>query len=392
MCGIFGMMGLGVNQWDVDFLRDLGIVSQLRGRDGAGIYQIKSMRNYNQWDAEDFYKTEDNFSCLLEDVDHMRGAKRILSSQYPDVWMGHVRAATRGVISDDNSHPFKFSKIVGAHNGTLKDYKYIHAKKTDSELMFADMNEKGIDSVLESLDRDSAFTVTIYDKEEKCMYFARNELRTLAMAFNTERAVLYWASELDMLKYVLDRANFEYKSFTINPNVLIKVRVEDIRNQTIDTDPLRCLTFVKKLDRPVPTQIEKAQQARKAYEDKKRAEQEAANDKAAQEAAQQTEAIKTIHPELDDEIPFDVTDNVIHLPPPPKQTEQPAGSRRTREGIFRQKSFYAKCKCGCVTMNMIQSSKAARGLHPHVRYDFQEDQYYCESLGCDPKVSLKENA
>jgi len=53
----------------------------------------------------------------------------------------HVRRATNGVISYDNTHPFQFRNYVFCHNGTLRgkiDYdQWFHVDgKTDSEKLF----------------------------------------------------------------------------------------------------------------------------------------------------------------------------------------------------------------------------------------------------------------
>lgn len=138
------------------------------------------------------------------------GNKRIFNTLNDDIFMCHVRAATKGAINNQNAHPFDVKSIVGAHNGTLRDKKYEHKTKTDSELFFEDVETRGLKEVIESLHPDSAYAVTIYNKNNGTITFAKNDQRPLHFTYNTTRKVMYWASEKMMLEFILKRVEINY--------------------------------------------------------------------------------------------------------------------------------------------------------------------------------------
>ena len=379
MCGLLGCMGPGISTRDLDIMKELFIVSQLRGTDSTGVFQIKSTKtnyyahgNYSAWDHETLYKSADNASTYLEDVeDDTRLRHTLLNTTMVDVIMGHVRAATRGAVNNLNAHPFRMTNIVGAHNGTLRDTKYMKIGKTDSELMFADMDERGIIPVLEELDRDSAFAVSIYDYRDRTMYFSRNDLRTLGFAFLEERGVLYWASELSMLEYILKRKGVAYKAFTLRPDTVVSVKASDLNITTIRDNPMKTMTLVAKLNRELPTQI--------ALMRERMAAAKAAEENKAKEEVKEVKDEKKEDTKAKEEKKSNVT-------PFPKKSKVEAKKLRT-------KNFMASCECGCFKMNLVQQSRIARGLNDQIRYDEEADKFYCKQEGCDPlNIEVKEKA
>src|SRR5690606_27011097 len=95
---------------------------------------------------------------------------------------------------------------VGMHNGTLRecDFKSENGK-TDSEAMFAAMDVEGVVPILSRLHKESAYAIVVYDKLKKEFYIARNEHRSLFVTWNSNRRVLYYASEYGQLDWVLNR-------------------------------------------------------------------------------------------------------------------------------------------------------------------------------------------
>lgn len=198
MCGLVGMMGTGINVDDLKFIKDLAYVNGLRGRDGSGIMQGVG----NKW-KQDYKvcKTWHEISYLLWFNEWSSKGDRTFLNNYKDNFFAvHSRWATVGANSDSNSHPFEFSNLVGMHNGTLEDAKYWSQNQTDSELMFEEMNQRGIIPVLKDLDKKSAYAIVVFDRNTGELVFARNEKRPLWFAYNKERAVAYWASEYEMLE------------------------------------------------------------------------------------------------------------------------------------------------------------------------------------------------
>lgn len=211
MCGLFGMMGPGISQKDVRFIRDLAYTSGLRGTDGTGVLQGVT---YKKAKSGFFYTVEKLPSEVSFFLWHHARAKEgdrdILDSVTDTFMAGHVRASTRGANTLENTHPFELDELIGMHNGTLMDKKYEHKTKTDSELLFRDIEEKGPMKVLSLLDKRSAYAIITFNKMTGEFMFARNEHRPLSCTWNEKRKVFYWASESGMLRFCADRQDIEY--------------------------------------------------------------------------------------------------------------------------------------------------------------------------------------
>lgn len=364
MCGHFGVAGFGINTLDLKIFRDLGIVSQLRGTDGAGVFQTRSMA-HKTWDQSEFDKTGGNFIDLMYDADISKKS-RLMQSMSVDVMMGHVRAATKGVINDANAHPFDFSNIVGAHNGTLRDKAYDHPTKTDSELLFRDINTRGMEVVLSELDRDSAFALVVYSHVDKHLYFVRNELRPLSFAFLKDRGVMYWASELKMLKYILRRHNEDAHYYTLSPSMIIRVKPSDITKTEIEKGPLGLLKVYSKLDRPFPTMIQKQM------------DEEARRKKEEEDKKAKAELDSTSIPVVAQQSP---ENNIIPFGKPEVKEPKKGQLVRSSQGEFLQGKVSKTCSCGGKNLSLLDQSLAKRGKHLRYTHNHVTDVFHCEDCG-----------
>ena len=197
------MMGQGILSPDHDIYEDLMRVSTLRGQDGTGHFQGHLGKYINStyfiekqpWEVNEFFNW----------VHSSKGNKLILKSLQDNIFIGHTRAATKGSLSQANCHPFRAKRLIGVHNGTLNDLKYQKKDIVDSLLLYEDIAERGLKTVLEELEPSSAYALNFVDLDEKKVYFVRNEKRPLHFAMNKSRAVAYWASEEAMLEYILKR-------------------------------------------------------------------------------------------------------------------------------------------------------------------------------------------
>lgn len=369
MCGLLGVAGPGLINYDLKILKDLGTVSMLRGTDGAGVYQVRS-RSSKHYNLEEGFRTWGNWQDLIDEVERKK-SNRILNNVGVDVIMCHVRAATKGVISENNSHPFAFPNLVGAHNGTLKDKKYNeHPTKTDSEIMFRDINERGMETVLTELDKDSAFAVSVFDRQHQVLRFARNELRPLAFAFLEARGVMYWASEKEMLRYVLTRANEDATYFNLRPNKLVSIDPNLITKKNIEEGPLnKIIKADAVLIRPLPTTYQKIKDAEDARKAK-----EAAAEAAKMESVNSTttEAPKITTQQMSNVVPF--------VPNKEDKETKKAGS----QAQFSTESLYKKCSCGSKTLNLLDQSLAKRGKHKRLMFNPEANTFSCE--GCATNV------
>tara|TARA_Y100000780_G_scaffold226018_1_gene239282 strand:+ start:73 stop:1233 length:1161 start_codon:yes stop_codon:yes gene_type:complete len=225
MCGLFGVAGPGILGKHLRAFRELGMVSQLRGVDASGVFQIATKAFNDKKRIGRMAKTAVDFTAFSAFHQWSKGGdNKLMDDIQCNLFIGHVRAATVGDINDANSHPFDLDDLVGAHNGTLVDRKYQHDKMTDSEMMFRDMEDIGVESVLQSLHRESAFAVSIYDRVNNELILAHNSKRSLAVAFCAKESVMFWASEEWMLLGVLARNNIEIcKSYNLRQDVVGRV-------------------------------------------------------------------------------------------------------------------------------------------------------------------------
>lgn len=211
MCGLVGMMGPGIMMDDMKMLKDLAYINGLRGHDGAGILQgfgAKWRKDYK------ICKTWQEISYLMWFNEwSSKGDRKFLNDYQCNFFAVHSRWATVGSNSDENSHPFDFKNLVGMHNGTLEDTKYFHHSKTDSEMMFQEMDERGIIPTLKDLEKKSAYAIVVFDKNTGELVFARNKERPLYFAHNMERGVCYWASEKEFLTLAAARNKVKLSNF-----------------------------------------------------------------------------------------------------------------------------------------------------------------------------------
>lgn len=244
MCGLFGIAGNGIVKDDLKVFYELGIVSQLRGTDSSGYFEVNS-RHYRPHTTEKLLASAHDFTFFswkhLES-DQAKGDKKILNNLSANVIMGHVRKATVGDINGINAMPFSVEDIVFSHNGTilLKKYHEKSPELSDSYLFSRDVAARGLTPVLDEVRDHGSYAIVMYSRKTKKLYFTRNPDRTLWFAVNQKRNVLYWASERWMLSGVLDRNHCDiniieeekWKSsalYALTPGSVFEVDPEEIR-------------------------------------------------------------------------------------------------------------------------------------------------------------------
>ena len=199
MCGLVGMAGNLTNTEEKAF-HQLLIVDSLRGTDSTGVAVLprvgevkiaKELGNpYELIDRKSYDKL-------------FHGTNRCI--------IGHNRWATVGGVNRGAAHPFDFTTLVGAHNGTLTTkYKFDHASHfaTDSEAMYNHIDTHGLKEALGLM--GGAWAMTWWDKEKETINFLRNKERPLYVTFNEANTVVFWASESWMLEGVLGRNNIKH--------------------------------------------------------------------------------------------------------------------------------------------------------------------------------------
>lgn len=208
-------------------LRELAYISGLRGSHGTGVCQGLATKKILRITLEKSHQDVTYFMWYNDN--HAEGNDKILNDYSCNFIMGHVRAATRGNITDENAHPFDTGRYISAHNGTLYDKKYQHETKTDSQMMFEDVENRGLYNVLRDVEKDSAYAVVSFDRTNKELSFATNGKRPLVYAYLNHRRVFFWASEKRQLDFILAGVAEKSDIYKFSEDFLYTFRPEDVR-------------------------------------------------------------------------------------------------------------------------------------------------------------------
>lgn len=128
MCGIFG----GIGKWNQGTIRALTWANRERGTDSLGFFDSSGKMIKSAADP-DVALGQENITRWLN-TSEKGGEKRDAA------WfcIGHTRLATRGKVNRQNSHPFRYGKIIGCHNGMVDAPKgYV----VDSQYLFDSLNK-----------------------------------------------------------------------------------------------------------------------------------------------------------------------------------------------------------------------------------------------------------
>lgn len=202
MCGHVGTAG-NLYQKDLDFFREGLYVDALRGMHSTGMAVVK-----NNWQTEVHKKATSPLPMMHDGTGDFW---RLLSCQNR-LFLGHNRHATVGEVINTNAHPFEFEHVVGAHNGTLRgrsDDALIGRKGfgTDSETLFYNINEFGVEEIIPEV--QGAWALVWVNKTERTLNFLRNSERLFFYCFSKTGQNIYWASEIDMLRWIIRRNGIE---------------------------------------------------------------------------------------------------------------------------------------------------------------------------------------
>lgn len=204
MCGLIGACGEIVVSHE-KAIGTLLILDSLRGTDSTGVAvvardgHVKMAKEvghpFNLFDTKRFDKA-------------FQGQQKVV--------IGHNRFATQGKVNAANAHPFDFTTVVGAHNGTLTSkWKLLDHQDfdVDSQNLYHHIDKKGIKDALENL--AGAWALTWWDKETEEMNFLRNKERPLFMTRTKDAKVVFWASEKWMLEVALAKHNIEFQDIVL---------------------------------------------------------------------------------------------------------------------------------------------------------------------------------
>lgn len=192
MCGIYGTYHThSLDKTQKDILFNMFQVGHVRGPHGTGMFavskeEVRCLKTGGPphtffWNPgyEDFYKHLDQSNIVV----------------------GHHRYATKGKVSDENAHPFQHAHITLVHNGTINSGLEVGADDVDSNILCKEIAEVGIQSAIAKI--TGPYAIVWWDAKEKRLFFIKNDLRPLAIC--RYMGNFYWASEKDMLLWILKR-------------------------------------------------------------------------------------------------------------------------------------------------------------------------------------------
>lgn len=236
MCGLTMVVNKnknGFSQQQQDVFNTLFYLSGgYRGRDGAGVVIIDSVGNVK-------------IAKQAGSVDLLQNTKEFAELDayaFQNGWamIGHNRAATRGNITDNNSHPFIIDdNIVLVHNGTFNgDHKHLRDTEVDSEAIGHVLSEtEDIEEALRKI--NAAYALIWYNVAKRQLNVVRNSSRPLYY-METANSYIY-SSELDFLEFAINRFKLkvEEPAFLIHEHNLGQFTMDDkgnieVSNKDID--------------------------------------------------------------------------------------------------------------------------------------------------------------
>lgn len=209
MCGHVGIAGK-LELKDEACLKRLLMFDYFRGPDSTGLAAIR-----NNGDVS-IAKIASNPIDLF-DSERFKKALNYMNSK---VFLGHNRAATKGVINNFNAHPYQFDHIVGAHNGTLETASWNKLKEitgeefgVDSQNIIHAIAKLGIEETMKHM--AGAWSLVWVDLEKNTLNFLRNDKRPMWWSYSEDFKKLYWASEYPMLQAATKMStNGDHKLYT----------------------------------------------------------------------------------------------------------------------------------------------------------------------------------
>jgi predicted glutamine amidotransferase len=223
MCGIFGMLEvieekpvLNLNSPKRGILTDGIQIAMLRGFDSTGLAIIggKDVTVVKKaLSAHDFVQTR-IYGKALHGLDKKWAV------------IGHARAATRGNVTDENSHPFKIGRITLVHNGTLTNYEY------------SMIDKKGIQATVDAM--NGAYALVWHDKTKGTVNFLRNKERPLFFARSEDEKMLFFASEHQMISLAAERNGVSLdKLYVFNENTQFIFKEGSLKYTTRKVEPTK---------------------------------------------------------------------------------------------------------------------------------------------------------
>ncbi len=171
----------------------LHLAMECRGTDSAGIATL--IKGNLQ-----LTKRAETVSLFMKDKTY----KKFLEAN-PEIVIGHTRAATTGLVTDKNAHPFRRGSIVAAHNGIISNYRELDNKvDVDSEVVVGLLHEFKNDFVKAFAEVSGSCALTWFDINKPDRVYLVSHDNPLAVCSVKSLKTVFWVSLKDVLKIVLE--------------------------------------------------------------------------------------------------------------------------------------------------------------------------------------------
>lgn len=155
MCRLYGFLATEPTRLECSLVAAQNALQVQSDRDGRGVRNADGW-GIAHWVGQDREVIKSTMPAFADDQ-----FADIASSIWSESAIAHVRAATVGGISEDNTHPFTLGAWAFAHNGTIPAFEHVATRldlgaygppdgETDSELAFLwmlnRMSDYGLDS------------------------------------------------------------------------------------------------------------------------------------------------------------------------------------------------------------------------------------------------------
>jgi hypothetical protein len=253
MCGLVGFARAKNTTTTVDsdlaeFFRAAMTVGVLRGVDSFGTYFGHGDGGIKYSHISKFPVSASALAGTPVFEDMLRRAK------VAQVAIGHHRAKTTGVISQEAAHPYcvysstKQRFVYGAHNGSLTSWYGGQGSKTfatDSEWLFQEIADKGPE-VLRDIKGAYAVAFVMSDRPNK-LFLARNKERPLSFGVSDDGKFMVYGSEYPMLEWLTGRGyaalkmdtKYAAKAYTwadVEPLKLWEFDLDNLKNPVSEVD------------------------------------------------------------------------------------------------------------------------------------------------------------
>lgn len=207
MCGIVGVISgysNGFTQVEANAFQDMLFIDTLRGWDSTGVF------GGDGWGNIQIHKAA------------LHGADFVCTKEF-DTWkdelvrrglfaVGHNRAATKGVVKDENAHPFCVDdKIILCQNGTyIGDHSHHKKTEVDTEAVAHVLSEnEDIATALQKI--NAAYALVWFNTATESLYIIRNTQRPMWIAETTVGGWMF-ASEPQTILYSASHSNVSLKN------------------------------------------------------------------------------------------------------------------------------------------------------------------------------------